>query len=355
MSRTDEHVSTTADCLPDRRNRRDPLSSRRTEPDCRNSGYVVRPPRARREKPRVSAFISADIAKILDLKPDLVLTFSDLQADIAATLIRHGVDVHAFNQRTIPQILDMIRTLGALVGVSDRANRLADELAGTVADARARAFERPCRPKVYFEEWDDPMISGIGWVSELIEAAGGIDIFADRAQYKSAKDRIVTAEEVIRHAPDIIIGSWCGKKFRPEKVAKRPGFDRLPAVQCGKGHFDAPLTDSRSPTPPCRAAALLLRDVGPPLPNRSDLTTTLWSTALRQPCRHLRHTPAGSRDPPVLAERQSSLTTTRSPTPCVRNRICRGCRARSILRGTAGRYARSALLNHCVKRSLHHS
>ena len=200
------------------------------------SGYVVRPPRAQREKPRVSAFISADIAKILDLKPDLVLTFSDLQADIAATLIRHGVDVHAFNQRTIPQILDMIRTLGALVGVSDRANRLADELAGTVADARARAFERPCRPKVYFEEWDDPMISGIGWVSELIEAAGGIDIFADRAQYKSAKDRIVTAEEVIRHAPDIIIGSWCGKKFRPEKVAKRPGFDRLPAVQCGKVH-----------------------------------------------------------------------------------------------------------------------
>ena len=183
------------------------------------SGYVVRPPRARREKPRVSAFTSADIPKILALKPDLVLTFSDLQADIAATLIRHGVDVHAFNQRTIPQILDMVRTLGAIV-----------------ARARVLAAQLPRRPKVYFEEWDDPMISGIGWVSELIEAAGGLDIFADRASCKSAKDRIVTAEEVIRREPDIIVGSWCGKKFRPEKVAKRAGFDRIAAVRCGALH-----------------------------------------------------------------------------------------------------------------------
>src|SRR5208282_5907966 len=127
-----------------------------------------------REKPRVSAFTSADIPKILDLKPDLVLTFSDLQADIAATLIRQGVDVHAFNQRTILQILDMIRTLGALVDASDRANRLADEFAANVAGARARSTQLPLRPKVYFEEWDDPMISGIGWVSELIDAVGGI-------------------------------------------------------------------------------------------------------------------------------------------------------------------------------------
>ncbi len=149
------------------------------------SGYVVRPARARREKPRVSAFTSADIPKILALKPDLVLTFSDLQADIAATLIRHGVDVHAFNQRTIPQILDMVRTLGALVGASDRADRLADELAAVIARARVLAGQLPRRPKVYFEEWDDPMISGIGWVSELIEAAGGVDIFADRASSKS--------------------------------------------------------------------------------------------------------------------------------------------------------------------------
>jgi len=200
------------------------------------SGYVVRPPQARREKPRVSAFTSADIPKILALDPDLVLTFSDLQADIAATLIRHGVPVHAFNQRTIAQILEMIRTLGALVGAADRADRLACELAGAIDDARKRAAHLPRRPRVYFEEWDDPMISGIGWVSELIEVAGGIDIFADRASCKSARDRIVTAEEVIRHEPDIIVGSWCGKKFRPEKVAGRPGFDRVAAVRRGALH-----------------------------------------------------------------------------------------------------------------------
>jgi iron complex transport system substrate-binding protein len=200
------------------------------------SGYVVRPPRARSEKPRVSAFTSADIPKILDLKPDLVLTFSDLQADIAAALIRAHVDVHAFNQRTIAQILDMIRTLGALVGAADRADLLAGELTAKVSTARKRAAQTPRRPRVYFEEWDEPMISGIGWVSELIEAAGGVDIFADRASGKSAKDRIVTIEEVIRNEPDIIIGSWCGKKFRPEKLATRPGFDRIPAVKHGALH-----------------------------------------------------------------------------------------------------------------------
>jgi iron complex transport system substrate-binding protein len=195
------------------------------------SGYTVRPPRARREKPRVSAFTSADIPKILALKPDLVLTFSDLQADIAAALIRHGVDVHAFNQRTIAEILDMIRTLGSLVGVAERAATLADQLAANVAAARGRATGMRYHPKVYFEEWDDPMISGIGWVSELVEAAGGIDIFADRASGKSAKERFVTADEVIARTPDIIVGSWCGKKFRPEKVATRPGFDAVPAVR----------------------------------------------------------------------------------------------------------------------------
>src|SRR5215468_358368 len=200
------------------------------------SGYAVRPPQVRREKPRVSAFISADIPKILDLKPDLILTFSDLQADIAAALIRAHVDMHAFNQRTITQILDMIRTLGALVGAADRADRLAGELAATVGFARKRAAQLRMKPKVYFEEWDEPMISGIGWVSELIDAAGGVDVFADPASCKSAKDRIVTAEEVIRNEPDIIIGSWCGKKFRPEKLAKRPGFDRIPAVKYGAMH-----------------------------------------------------------------------------------------------------------------------
>ena len=200
------------------------------------SGYVVRPPRARREKPRVSAFTSADVPKILDLKPDLVLTFSDLQGDIAATLIRHGIEVHAFNQRTVLQILDMVKMLGAMIGAADRAERLAQELAASVAGARRHSAQLPYRPKVYFEEWDDPMISGIGWASELVEVAGGNDIFADRASCKLAKDRIVTAEEVIHHSPDIIIGSWCGKKFRPEKVARRPGFDCIPAVKLGALH-----------------------------------------------------------------------------------------------------------------------
>jgi len=200
------------------------------------SGYVVRPLKARREKPRVSAFTSADIPKILDLKPDLVLTFSDLQADIAAALIRAHVEVHAFNQRTITQIIDMIRTLGALVGAADRADRLAGELTAKVSIARKRAAQLRRRPRVYFKVWDEPMISGIGWVSELIEAAGGVDVFADRASCKSAKDRIVTVQEVIGNEPDIIIGSWCGKKFRPEKLATRPGFDRIPAVKHGVLH-----------------------------------------------------------------------------------------------------------------------
>src|ERR1700744_282913 len=182
------------------------------------SGYVVRPPRARRERPRVSAFTSADIPKILALEPDLVLTFSDLQADIAATLIKAGVEVHAFNQRSGAEIIGMIRTLGALVGAGERAQKLADDLATGIAATRRRASQLPRQPKVYFEEWDDPMISGIAWVSELIEIAGGIDIFADLAHYKSAKDRIVTSDRILAGEPDIIIGSWCGKKFRPEKV-----------------------------------------------------------------------------------------------------------------------------------------
>jgi len=200
------------------------------------SGYVVRPPRARREKPRVSAFTSADIPKILGLKPDLVLTFSDLQADIVASLIKEGVDVHAFNQRTVSEILAMIRTLGALVGADDRAKKLVHDLSAAIAEARRRASQLPLQPKVYFEEWDDPMISGIAWVSELIEIAGGIDIFADLAGCKSAKDRIVTGEQIIARAPDVIVGSWCGKKFRPEKVVQRNGFDRLPAVRRGAIH-----------------------------------------------------------------------------------------------------------------------
>ena len=197
------------------------------------SGYAVRPARVRREKPRVSAFISADIDKILGLAPDLVLTFSDLQAEIAATLIRHGIAVHAFNQRDVAGILAMIRTLGALVGASDKAGALADALARRVDDARREASTMARRPRVYFEEWDEPMISGIGWVSELVAAAGGIDVFAQLATRQSAKERIVSAADVVAGAPDIIIGSWCGKKFVPARVAARAGFADIPAVQRG--------------------------------------------------------------------------------------------------------------------------
>jgi iron complex transport system substrate-binding protein len=197
------------------------------------SGYCVRPPQARREKPRLSAFTSADIPKILDLRPDLVLSFSDLQAEIAAALVRQGVNVHAFNQRSVAEIFDMIRMLGAMVGAVDRADHLAGELADGLVAARRQAAQLSHRPRVYFEEWDEPMISGIAWVSELIEAAGGVDVFDDRAHQKSAKDRIVTADEIIAREPEIIIGSWCGKKFRPEKLAARPGFADIPAVRNG--------------------------------------------------------------------------------------------------------------------------
>jgi iron complex transport system substrate-binding protein len=196
------------------------------------SGYVVRPPEARREKPRVSAFTSADIPKILALEPDLVLAFSDLQADIAATLIQRGVAVHAFNQRSVGEILEMIRMLGAMVGLPERADLLVRQLAAGIAAAPKCAI----RPRVYFEEWDEPMICAIAWVSELIEAAGAEDIFAERAHGRSAKERFVSAEEVIERAPDVIIGSWCGKKFRPEKVMARPGFERLPAALNGEIH-----------------------------------------------------------------------------------------------------------------------
>jgi iron complex transport system substrate-binding protein len=197
------------------------------------SGYTVRPPEAPRDKPRVSAFTSADIPKIEALQPDLVLTFSDLQADIVADLVRRGIAVHAFNQRDLAGILDMIRTLGALVDARDEAEALAARIADNVAQARTRAACLGATPRVFFEEWDEPLISGIRWVSELIEAAGGVDVFPEHSREAAAKDRIVTHADVIEAAPDIIIGSWCGKKFRPERVAARPGFAAVPAVRDG--------------------------------------------------------------------------------------------------------------------------
>ncbi|MGH8162071.1 MAG: cobalamin-binding protein [Gammaproteobacteria bacterium] len=198
------------------------------------SGFTVRPPRARREKPKVSAFTSAKIDKILALQPDLVFGFSDIQADIAAALVRAGVEVHIFNHRTVAGILRMIATVGAMIGCAERARKLAGELAANVARIKANAARLPRRPRVYFEEWDEPMISGIGWVAELIRSAGGDDIFPELARESLAKNRIVNdPAEVIRRQPDIIFGSWCGKKFRPEKVAARPGFEAVPAVANG--------------------------------------------------------------------------------------------------------------------------
>ena len=194
------------------------------------TGYAVRPARVRKEKPRVGAFTSADVPKILGLEPDLVLTFSDLQADIAAELIRAGVAVHAFNQRGIAGILEMVRTLGALV---DRAEAAAALIASW--QARLAALEAPARrPRVYFEEWDEPPICGIRWVSELIAAAGGEDVFADRARAPGAKERILEPAEVITARPDLILASWCGKKVRPERIAARPGWAAIPAVAAGR-------------------------------------------------------------------------------------------------------------------------
>jgi iron complex transport system substrate-binding protein len=188
------------------------------------SGYAVRPPQVRREKPRVSAFISADLPKILALKPDLVLTFSDLQAEIVAGLVRSGIAVHAFNQRDIAGILAMVRMLGALVGVAKRADLLATGFEQRLAAIASTPRPSP-RPKVYFEEWDDPIISGICWVSELIEIAGGEDILPDLRTRQAAKDRIVSSDVVRNAAPDVILASWCGKKVVPDRIRKRPGWE----------------------------------------------------------------------------------------------------------------------------------
>ena len=198
------------------------------------SGYTVRPPLARKEKPKVFAFTSGDIAKILAVEPDLVLTFSDLQADIARDLIKAGIPVYALNMRSVDEILAMIETVGRLVGAEARAQALVAGLEKQIAETRARAeaniTRHGRRPRVYFEEWDEPLISGLRWVSELIDIAGGEDVFTARASSPLAADRQPTPDEVIAAAPDIIIGSWCGKHFRPERVAARPGWQAIPAV-----------------------------------------------------------------------------------------------------------------------------
>jgi iron complex transport system substrate-binding protein len=201
------------------------------------SGYTVRPPRARREKPRVSAFLSARNDRILQLKPDLVIGFSDLQADIGRELAKAGLNVLLFNQRSVEEILNMIFTLSSIVGAGERGGRLVAELEENLRAVRQSGKAFPRRPRVYFEEWDEPMISAIRWVSELVEIAGGQDIFPELSLSQAATGRIVAdAQEVVRRAPQVIFGSWCGKKFRPEKVAARPGWDAIPAVRDAQLH-----------------------------------------------------------------------------------------------------------------------
>jgi iron complex transport system substrate-binding protein len=199
------------------------------------SGYTVRPQQARHEKPRISAFTSAKIDKILELKPDLVLAFSDMQADIVAALIRAGVAVHAFNQRSVAEIFDMMYLLGGMIGESEKAARYTRTLAQGLERIAEEVKAYPVPPRVYFEEWDTPQISGIQWVSELIEWCGGVDIFPELRVQSLGKNRIIADPlEVVRRSPDIIIGSWCGKKFRPEQLAAREGWADVPAVKNGQ-------------------------------------------------------------------------------------------------------------------------
>src|SRR6202047_3903822 len=201
------------------------------------SGFTVRPARARREKPRVSAFISAKLDRILALQPDFVIGFSDIQADIAQSLIKSGIEVWISNHRSVDGILGYVRRLGALVGAAEQAEDYALGLEAHIEGVRQAAALLRRRPRVYFEEWDDPLITCIRWVSELVGIAGGDDVFPERALCALGKDRILgDAEEVVRRAPDIILGSWCGKRFRPERVASRMGWDQVPAVRDGEMH-----------------------------------------------------------------------------------------------------------------------
>ena len=213
------------------------------------SGYTVRPRRARDEKPRVSAFTSAKVDKILALQPDCVLGFSDMQADIAAALIRAGVQVTVFNQRSVAEIFSVLYQVAAMVGHGDQGLAWIADIQRQLSDIATAAAALPRRPKIYFEEWDAPHISAIRWVSELIGIAGGDDIFPELAVQSLGKNRIIgDGDEIVRRNPDIIIGSWCGKKFRPENVARRPGWDEVTAVKTGQ-LFEIKSADILQPGP----------------------------------------------------------------------------------------------------------
>lgn len=195
------------------------------------SGYTTRPAIARKEKPKVSAFTTAKIDKIIALKPDLVLGFSNLQAEMVAELIKAGLEVHVFNQRSIDDIFRMILTTGRLVGATEKADNIVQDLQTQITEARDAAKSLPRKPKVYFEEWNDPMMCSIRWASELIDIAGGEDCFPELSQFHSARERVVTPDQVLARMPDIIIGSWCGKKFQPTEVIARAGWSNMPAVK----------------------------------------------------------------------------------------------------------------------------
>lgn len=213
------------------------------------SGYTVRPRRAREEKPKVSAFLSAKIEPIVALQPDCVFGFSDLQADIAAELIRRGIPVTVFNQRSVAEIFSMMFQVAAMVGAVDRGLQLIEQMQARLQAIRTAASQLPRRPRIYFEEWDEPPISAIRWVSELMGIAGGDDIFPELAQQAMGKQRIIAdPQEIVRRNPDIVIGSWCGKKFRAEKVAARPGLQDVSAVKHGQ-LFEIKSADILQPGP----------------------------------------------------------------------------------------------------------
>lgn len=213
------------------------------------SGFTVRPPQARREKPRVSAFTSAKIERIVALKPDLVLGFSDLQAGVAADLIRAGLEVHIFNQRSVEEIFQFMDMLGRMIGARRRTQMVVGQLRRSLESARRESAQLPCRPRVFFEEWDAPLITGIRWVAELIEIAGGEVCFAELSLHPEAKARIIADPlEVVRRAPQVLIASWCGKKFNPQRVRERPGWEAVPALRFGR-LFEIPSSEILQPGP----------------------------------------------------------------------------------------------------------
>jgi iron complex transport system substrate-binding protein len=214
------------------------------------SAYTVRPPEAKRDKPVVSAFIGGSVKKIAALEPDLVIGFSDIQADLAAELIRANLPVLIFNQRSLQEILDVIVTVGRLVGAQDRAQELVAGYVAGLEAARARGAALPRRPRVYFEEWDEPLITAIQWVGELIEVAGGENVFADRSNGKLAKERFVSHDEILAARPEVVAASWCGKPFDREAFESREGYDRMEAVREGRV-FEIPSEIILQPGPAC--------------------------------------------------------------------------------------------------------